>query len=63
MKTDVMPSKVQMEYGLLKTLLTEVKETIATDFKLQEPAPRRFVASDLWHIRRNIKSAHSRFKG
>ena len=63
MKTDVMPSKVQMEYGLLKNLLTEVKETIASDFKLPQAAPRRFVASDLWHIRRNIKSAGSRFKG
>jgi hypothetical protein len=62
MKTDVMPSKVQMEYGLLKDLLTEVKETIASDFKVQ-PAPRRFVASDLWRIRKNLKSANSRFKG
>lgn len=63
MKTDVMPSKVQMEYGLLKNLLTEVKETLATDVKMPQPAPRRFGTSDLWNIRRNRKSAASRFKG
>lgn len=63
MKTDVMPSKVQMEYGLLKNLLTEVKETLATDIKLAQPARRRFGTTDLWQIRRNSKTAVSRFKG
>ena len=63
MKSDVMPSIVQMEYGVLETLLTEVKETLATDIKMPEPAKPSFSIVDLWKIRRNAKSASSLFKG
>jgi hypothetical protein len=51
-----------MEYGVLKTLLEEVKETLATDVKMPEPAKPSFGIVDLWKIRRNAKSASSRFK-
>lgn len=63
MKSDVMPSIVQMEYGVLKTLLEEVKETLATDIKMPEPAKPSFGIVNLWNIRRNAKSASSMFKG
>lgn len=63
MKNDVMPSIVQMEYGVLESLLTEVKETLATDIQLAEPAARRsFSIVDLWKIRRNQKTAGNLFK-
>jgi len=62
MKNDVMPSIVQMEYGVLNQLLTEVKETLATDVEMPEVKPT-FGVVDLWKIRRNIKSARSLFKG
>ncbi len=62
MKNDVMPSKVKMEYGLLQTLLTEVKETLATDVKLAGPEPKKFGVVDLWKIRRNAKTAGAMFK-
>ena len=64
MKDDVMPSVVQMEYGQLQDLLKEVKETIAKDIKLPEPATKpSFGVVDLWKIRRNAKSAVRMFKG
>jgi hypothetical protein len=62
MKSDVMPSIVQMEYGVLENLLTEVKETLATDIEMPEPAKPSFGIVDLWNIRRNTKSASSMFK-
>ena len=64
MKADVMPSIVQMEYGVLEELVKEVKETVAKDIK--QPAaksPSSFGVVDLWKIRRNAKSATARFKG
>ena len=63
MKKDVMPSIVQMEYGVLENLLTEVKETLATDIKMPEPAEPSFGIADLWKIRKNARSASSMFKG
>jgi hypothetical protein len=62
MKNDVMPSIVQMEYGVLNQLLTEVKETLATDVEMPEVKPT-FGVIDLWKIRRNVKSARSLFRG
>jgi len=62
MKNDVMPSIVQMEYGVLNQLLTEVKETLATDVEMPEVKPT-FGVVDLWKIRRNAKSARSLFRG
>ena len=64
MKSDVMPSIIQMEYGVLQDLLQEVKETVAKDIKLPEPATKpSFGVVDLWKIRRNAKSAVGMFKG
>lgn len=59
MKNDVMPSVIRMDAEALKTLLTEVKETVATDYKLPEQPKRSFGMVDLWNIRRNAKSASS----
>lgn len=65
MKNDVMPSIVQMDADELKTLLTEVKETVATDpIALGITMPKKetnpsFGAADLWNIRRTAKSASS----
>ena len=64
MKSDVMPSIIQMEYGVLQDLLTEVKETVAKDVKLPEPVTKpSFGVVDLWKIRRNAKLATRMFKG
>ena len=63
MKNEVMPSIVQMEYGVLENLLTEVKETLATGIKMPETVKPSFGIVDLWNIRRNARSARSRFKG
>ena len=64
MKSDVMPSIIQMEYGVLQDLLTEVKETVAKDIKMPEQAPKtNFGVVDLWKIRRNAKLATRMFKG
>ena len=63
MKHDVMPSIVQMEYGVLNALLTEVKETLATDVRMTEPVKPSFSVVDLWKIRKNARSAGSMFKG
>jgi hypothetical protein len=64
MKSDVMPSIVKMEYGVLQDLLTEVKETVAKDIKMPEPATKpSFGVVDLWKIRRNAKLATRMFKG
>ena len=63
MKNDVMPSIVQMEYGVLNELLTEVRETLATDVKMPETKKPSFSVVDLWKIRRNVKTAGSLFKG
>ncbi len=58
MNSDVMPSRVQMEPILLKQLVTEVKETIATGVKMPEAAKSSsFKAIDLWNIQRRGRYA------
>jgi hypothetical protein len=57
MKTGVMPSAVQIGEQELKTLLTEVKETLAKDYMLQKPGKRKFGINDIWKIRQNARSA------
>lgn len=60
MKSNVMPSIVQLEANDLKQLVTEVKETVATGYA---PVSRKKVATgnfgivDLWNIRRSAKIA------
>ena len=64
MKSDVMPSIIQMEYGVLQDILSEVKETVATEIKIPKQATRpTFGVVDLWKIRRNAKLATRMFKG
>jgi hypothetical protein len=62
MKNDVMPSRVQMEADVLKSLLTEVKETVAKDFAIKQSAKRKFNTTDLWNIQRNSKLSNGMFK-
>lgn len=62
MKGNAMTAMVQMEAELLKDLMNEVKETIATDLKIPQK-PKQFGMVDMWHIRRNSVSARERFKG
>ncbi len=58
MKSDVMPSIVQMEKEALRQLVTEVRETIATDCNLDKVAGNSsFGVVDLWNIQRKMKSA------
>lgn len=61
MKIDLNPSIVQMEPEVLSNLVREVKETLATDFKLPVRKKRSFTVADLWNIRRNARTADSRF--
>ncbi len=59
MNSDVMPSIVQMDADVLKNLLTEVKETVATVIQLPEEKKSSFGVVDMWKIRRTAKSASS----
>jgi len=60
MNSNVMPSRVRMEPILLKQLVTEVKETIATGVNMQQNTkPASFKAIDLWNIRRNGRFVNS----
>ena len=60
MKSNVMPSIVQIEANELKQLVTEVRETVATGIVKVKPvtvSKSRFGIVDLWNIRRGAKSA------
>lgn len=59
MKSNVMPSIVQMEANELKQLVSEVRETVATGIvvtNVKKAAPS-FGVVDLWNIRRGMKTA------
>jgi hypothetical protein len=56
-----MPSIIQIEEESLKQLVTEVKETLATDVILK-PAKvknKRFGIVDMWNCQRNVRTAIS----
>ena len=59
MKQDIMHSCVQLEKDILDRLVTEVKETVATDVaelpKVKKTA--NFSVVKLWNIRRNGRYA------
>ncbi len=57
MKTNLMPSIVQLEVEVYNNLVKEVKETVATNFATSEARKPVFAAVDLWSIQRNMKSA------
>jgi hypothetical protein len=59
MKSDVMPSIVQMGKDELQHLTAEVKETVATGIQLPIAKKKSFGVVDMWNIRRNAKSASS----
>ena len=63
MKSDVMHSRVQMDQTLLKQLVTEVRETVATDVEYKTKSKRSFGVVGLWNIRKNSRyAAHPRNK-
>ena len=62
MNSDVMPSIVRMDAEVLKSLLTEVKETVATVIELPETKKSTFGVVDMWNIRRNSRSASNSFR-
>ena len=62
MKSDVMPSIVQMEPRVLRQLTAEVKETVATDVDLAKHNKSSFGILDLWNLRRNRRSTGGRIR-
>jgi hypothetical protein len=58
MKSDVMPSRVQMEKQVFNSLVKEVKETVATGIEMNETKKPSFGLVDLWNIQRNSRSAN-----
>ena len=63
MKSNVMPSIVQIEANQLKQLVSEVKERVATGIvqvnKTKSKAPS-FGVVDLWNLRRGARTMTSR---
>jgi translation elongation factor EF-1beta len=61
MNSNVMPSIVQIEKENLKELVTQVKETLATNINLQPSKikNKRFGIVDLWNCQRNVRTAVS----
>ena len=62
MKSDVMPSRVQMEDKVLKSLVNEVKETVATAIEMNEIKKPSFGLVDLWNIDKKRRSANDLFR-
>lgn len=58
MKSNVMPSIVQIEANELKKLVSEVKETVATGVLPvnRKKADSPFGAVDMWKLRRSMKA-------
>jgi len=54
-----MPSVVQIEGESLKQLVTEVKETLATNINLQPTIAKnkKFGIVDMWNCQRNVRTA------
>jgi hypothetical protein len=61
MRNDTKTAVVQMEANVLAELLTEVKETIASDINLNVLVSKkhRFGIVDLWNMRRNSRTANN----
>jgi len=62
MNSHVVPSIVRMEPEVLKSLLTEVKETVATNFEMQPGEKPAFTSVNMWKIRNSVKSANVRMR-
>jgi len=68
MTSKVMPSIIQIEKENLKHLVSQVKETLATDIKMPTITPKykkpacpvgRFGIVDMWNCQRNVRTAVS----
>ena len=61
MKSNVMPSIVQIEKEKLRNLVTEVKETVATDINLKSNKikDKKFGIADLWNCQNMMRTAAS----
>jgi len=61
MNSNVMPSIVQIEKGDLRQLVTQVKETLATNINLQPTRikNKKFGIVDMWNCQRNLRTAVS----
>jgi hypothetical protein len=57
MKSDAVQSIVQMEPRILKQLVTEVKETVATGIGYPKTNKSSFGIVDMWNIRKNGRHA------
>jgi len=62
MNSNVMPSIVQMEREVLNKLVTEIKETLATEVQFPKTRKNSFGIVDLWDIQRKMKTANRPFK-
>lgn len=58
MTSNTISSKVQIDKAVLKTLLTEVKETVAQNLVIT-PKKKTFTALDMWNIRRNARQVNA----
>ena len=56
MNSNVKPSIVKIEADELKQLVTEVKETVATNVDVKDQT-QNFGVADLWKIQRQMKPA------
>jgi len=61
MNSNVLPSIIQIKKENLKQLVTEVKETIATDVNMHASAVKnkKFGVADMWNSQKNIRTANS----
>ena len=59
MKQELNSSKVYLEQEELDRLITQVKETVATDIAKQTVSKQVFSVADLWNIQR-MKKEHQR---
>ena len=61
MKSNVMPSIIKIDREGLEELMTEVKETLATDYKPMEVVVKQksFGITDLWNCRKKMRTAKS----
>ena len=60
MKQELNSSKVYLEQEELDRLLTEVKETVASDIAKENGNKQTFGAADLWNIQRKKKEYQRR---
>ncbi len=60
MNSNVMPAIVQIDRENLRQLVTEVKETLATDYRPENVLKHKsFGLTDLWKCRKSMRTATS----